>query len=71
MIMELGKAILTRKREAVVAGMFETMMAERIEVRVMAIAEGYAMVRRRGAVPFVCQVKELTGINGAESHSEQ
>jgi hypothetical protein len=29
------------------------------EVRVMAIAEGYAMVRRRGCAPFVVSCKEL------------
>lgn len=30
------------------------------EVRIMATAEGYAMVRRKGAMPFVCQEKELS-----------
>lgn len=25
----------------------------------MAAAEGYAMIRRRGAIPFVCKMKEL------------
>ena len=29
------------------------------EVRVMAIAEGYAMVRRKGAMPYVAPAKEL------------
>ena len=29
------------------------------EVRIMAEAEGYAMVRRKGCVPFVVQLKEL------------
>ena len=29
------------------------------EVRVMAIAEGYAMVRRKRAMPTVCEAKEL------------
>jgi hypothetical protein len=33
---------------------------ERREVRIMAIAEGYAMVRRKGAMPYICDVKELT-----------
>lgn len=28
-------------------------------VRVMAVAEGWAMVRRKGAMPFVCSVKDL------------
>jgi hypothetical protein len=32
---------------------------EEREVRVMAIAEGYAMVRRKGAMPYVCNLKEL------------
>ncbi len=31
----------------------------KIEVRVLAIAEGYAMVRRKGAMPFVCNVRDL------------
>lgn len=30
------------------------------EVRILAIAEGYAMVRRKGCIPFVASVKELT-----------
>lgn len=30
-----------------------------IDVRVMAIAEGYAMVRRKGAMPFCCLEKDL------------
>ena len=29
------------------------------EVRVMAVAEGYAMVRRKGAMPYVCSIKEI------------
>ena len=29
------------------------------EVRVLAVAEGYAMVRRKGTGPFVVSVKEL------------
>lgn len=31
-----------------------------VEVRVMALAEGYAMVRRKCCLPFVVSVKELT-----------
>lgn len=30
------------------------------EVRIMAVAEGYAMVRRKGAMPFICQEKDLS-----------
>ena len=29
------------------------------KVRVMAVAEGYAMVRRKGAMPYVCSIKEI------------
>jgi hypothetical protein len=29
------------------------------EVRIMAIAEGYAMIRRKGCLPSVCSIKEL------------
>jgi len=64
--MKLGKAVYTKTAPATVAGMFETMVTERIEVRVMAIAEGYAMVRRKGSMPFVCQVKHLAEINSPE-----
>ena len=33
---------------------------DRRKVRVMAIADGYAMVRLKGAMPYVCPIKELT-----------
>jgi hypothetical protein len=33
------------------------------EIRVMAVADGYAMCRRRGASPFILTVKEV------ESHT--
>ena len=69
--MKARKAICTRKRPAVVAGMFETMMTEQVEVRVLAIAEGYAMVRRKGALPFVCQVKELSDPTSQKGYSEK
>lgn len=29
------------------------------DVRVMAVSEGYAMVRRKGAMPYVCSIKEI------------
>lgn len=35
---------------------------EECEVRVMAEAEGWAMVRRKGCAPFVCRSKELATI---------
>ncbi len=31
----------------------------KMEVRIMAIAEGYAMVRRKGSIPFVCSLEDL------------
>lgn len=31
-----------------------------VEVRVMSVAENYAMVRRPGAVPFVVSLKDLS-----------
>lgn len=34
--------------------------SESFEVRVLARAEGYAMVRRKGGAPFVCSESELT-----------
>jgi len=50
--MKLRKAIYIKH------GVFEPSV-DRIKVRIMAIAEGYAMVRRKGAMPFVCNVKDL------------
>jgi hypothetical protein len=32
---------------------------ERIDVEIMAQVKGYAMVRRKGCVPFVASLKEL------------
>jgi hypothetical protein len=32
------------------------------EVRIMSIAEGYAMVRRKRCLPFACSVEELLEI---------
>ena len=52
-----GKAILTRVNPLNSWG--DRITTESFEVRVMAAAEGYAMIRRRGAIPFVCKMKEL------------
>lgn len=41
-----------------VAGKFVTSVDERT-VRIMGVAEGYAMVRRPGAAPFVVSLKDL------------
>ena len=35
-----------------------------IEVEVMAIVDKFAMVRRKGCAPYVCQVKEIKEKNG-------
>ena len=56
--MELGRAILTRTHPVIKGGEFVEETGT-FEVRVMTIAEGYAMVRRKNAMPFVCNVKEL------------
>jgi len=58
--MKLGKAILTHRHPILVDGKWEE-EANIFEVRVMAIVEEYAMVRRKNAMPFVCNVKELKG----------
>ena len=52
-------AKLTRERLIVIGGKFVT-EPESFRVRVMARAEGYAMVRRPGAMPFVVSEKNLT-----------
>lgn len=56
--MKLRKAIYTAVVKTRTVGCLATVTQE-VDVRVIAIAEGYAMVRRKGAVPFVCTVKEL------------
>lgn len=38
---------------------------EEWEVRIMAIAEGYAMVRRLGCMPYICNIKELKFLDKA------
>ena len=52
-------AQLRRKRSAVVDGRWK-LVEEVSEVRVLARAEGYAMVRFKGCAPFVVQEKELS-----------
>lgn len=51
-------AIYQRKTVEVEGGKFVTKTG-RVEVRVMARAEGYEMVRRKGAGPFVVSEKDL------------
>lgn len=47
-------------RKTVVVGKTRQYELEDIPVVLMAIAEGYAMVRRPGCAPFVVREKELT-----------
>lgn len=49
------KMLLTRTRIHQFGASDESFM-----VTVMAVADGYAMVRRKGCMPFVCREKELT-----------
>ena len=56
--MKLGKAIYTQAKPAIKDGRW-IFVKDEFEVRIMAIAEGYAMVRRKGNMPFVCQITEL------------
>lgn len=51
-----------RTAEAFVKGKWTYKTVER-EVRVMAEAEGYAMVRIKGGVPFVARKKELRTVS--------
>lgn len=39
---------------------------ERVPVRVMAVAEGYAMVRRKGCKTFVVPVKDIEAVTSAK-----
>lgn len=61
--MKLGKAMLKRQTirgyNYCSEGRIVLVDEDEFQVRVMATAEGYAMVRRKGAMPFVCRVKEL------------
>lgn len=55
---KLGPAIHNARECKLVDGRFIHTPVPR-EVRVMATCEGYAMVRRKGAMPYVASVKEL------------
>ena len=52
----------THKKEYATLSRFKTMFPQKGDtfvVRIMAEAEGYAMVRRLGCVPFICEIKQL------------
>lgn len=56
--MKPEKVIYVHRKPAIENGKWVEVVDE-FEVRIMAIAEGYAMVRRKCAMPFVCNVKDL------------
>ena len=56
--MKLGKAIYTKTSPKIKDGKFISETDE-FEVRVMATTEGWAMVRRKGCMPFVAQITDL------------
>ena len=55
----MKKAILTRKEPDKFLNGEWTYKTTQFEVKVMATAEGYSMVRRSGCMPFVCRAKDL------------
>ena len=56
---QAGSAIWRRKILAAYRNRKWEYIEEDIPVRIMAIKEGYAMVRRKGAMPVVVPVKEM------------
>jgi hypothetical protein len=56
--MKVGNAICIHKGLAIKEGEIVSVVDE-FEVRIMAIAEGYAMVRRKRCMPFICSIKDL------------
>lgn len=58
-IVRLGPAVHVARHIESVYGHKAEWVEDRRDVRVMAVAEGYAMVRRKGAIPYVCSVAEL------------
>lgn len=52
------RAILTKTVPNIVGGKIIQETSE-FEVRIMTIADGYAMVRRKGASPFICSIKDF------------
>lgn len=57
--MKKQKAVLTRTRPIGFKDGKFTSETESFDVIVMAIVDNYAMVRRKGFVPFVCRQREL------------
>lgn len=58
-VVRLGPAVHASRHLESVYGHEAEWVEELRDVRVMAVAEGYAMVRRKGAIPYVCSVTEL------------
>ena len=64
-LVRLGPAVHVARHIESVYGHKAEWVEELRDVRVMAIAEGYAMVRRKGAIPYVCNVDELRKPNAS------
>lgn len=62
-------AILTRTKTDKYNGEQWEYKIDKFEVQVMAISGRYAMVRRKGYYPFICNVKELTFNNSNVSNT--
>lgn len=60
MTIRLGRATHNRPQSELRAGRMVKLDPIPFEVRVMAIAEGYAMIRHKGCMPFVVSEKELS-----------
>lgn len=60
------KAIYSQRRPKAFDGKWSYETVE-YEVRVMARAEGWAMVRRKGCMPFVASEKELRAVGKTAS----
>ena len=56
-------AVYSRKMSVPKGGQWESQVVTSI-IRVMSRAEGYAMVRRKGCIPFVVRESELTSMEG-------
>lgn len=59
--LKVGEAIATHQRTCVERDRVKTEPVE-VAVRVLAVAEGYAMVRRRGCSPYVLEAKRVRNV---------
>jgi hypothetical protein len=68
--LKVGDAVATCQRVALTAGAFHVEHFD-IPVRVLAVAEGYAMVRRKGCSPFVMEAKRVHNTHPAPPDKER